>query len=237
MWASQPRLFTLYRSNTLPTSLLDRLGDSIPLPQELLRSRPEMDSYVFLATDGFVYKVYNLLHEDAAAAFANERRVYEDEALEEVVLPNVSVSTLDGVGIIKMPHVTGRSLTHMSPQGMALIKNTDQGSPDALLSKTIPSPYVDKAKQLIKKFHQLGFSHNDIHGGNIVVWKDDSLRLIDFESSVKHHGEVARLQLDRLKFLTASGGGRLYLESELKGDSSKATRAVFGLESETPIIR
>ena len=211
MWTSQSQLSSLYGSSSNPLSdsssnpsetspiapenpsetssipnspLLDNVAEHLPPLQELLRTKPEIDSHVYLATDGFVYKLYNLLSRDAAVAFANESRVYGDDTLSDLVLPDVSVTTVDHVGIIKLPYAESRSLTHMTPQGNALVKNTEQGSPDALLAKTIPSPYVEKAKQLIKEFHKLGYCHNDIHGGNLVIFKD-SLRLIDFESATQ----------------------------------------------------
>lgn len=120
-----------------------------------------------------------------------------------MILPGVEVSQEGNVGTIDMPYVK------------IATENIDNNS--------IAPRDVREARELIKKFHNAGFVHNDIHGGNLVTTLN-GMRLIDFELSEPFgQNPLADRKRDASKFYIASDGEQLYTTKELEDIKSHGT--------------
>ena len=158
-------------------------------------------SLVVLTKANRVHKRFDLKRN--SKGFRNEKRVYKNPELEDMILPGVEVSQEGNVGTIDMPYVK------------IATENIDNNS--------IAPRDVREARELIKKFHNAGFVHNDIHGGNLVTTLN-GMRLIDFELSEPFgQNPLADRKRDASKFYIASDGEQLYTTKELEDIKSHGT--------------
>ena len=203
MWTAEHQLDRIGWTSLLTPAVRDAYPGLKP-PSELLRAKHEENTFVVLAGDGFVYKLFDLTNEEALLGFSHEREVYMDDSFAPFRLEAVNTSVEGTVGVLQLPYTPNRSVCSMTPQGCPIIRGTKSGSPDALMMQTIPSKYVEQARRLVQGFHKAGRIVGDVHGGNYVLY-NDTLKLIDFTESRPHRGKEEVFKIDKLKFLHATG--------------------------------
>lgn len=144
--------------------------------------------FVQKIADGHTCKVYksysNRLNKLVAIKILDLQFVSNDRTIKkfineaETVLSLSHPNIVNGIELVRDDNIIGFSMEFIEGENLKELMRKNVGFPLALIKK-----YFDQLLEAVSYCHKVNLVHGDIKPRNIMITKDDKIKLIDFERS------------------------------------------------------